>query len=134
MTIEIDLTQPLISEEGLNAPLFITSEHQYPLPSSGADGVSFPDFPTLRRSAIVGVIALGTITIGDHLASQLPQPPLQIDLVLTDPKDLDAKVDMSERYSAIRKGMTQTGVALLGDEDLRREIDDYKGVRTEQEV
>ena len=108
----------------------ITPEHQLPEPSARVEGVSFPAIPMLKRALTTSVVAVGTITVGQ------PQPINIADLrdfrvnTVIAPSDAGSP-NLAEHYARLKQEIVASGVPLLNDEELRREIRERKGIKTE---
>lgn len=128
MNIQLDRAK-LTDRQLPTIDLFFSRENQYREPTAGADGVSFPPQPTLKRFAIVtSTIMRGTVsTGGQHFdMSQFP------DLTIVLPSASHRKrATAAERYAQLKQDIVASGVPLLDDEDLRAEICERKGVKAE---
>ncbi len=128
MQIEIDMTKLAGTQDPLTAGAFLFPEHQYPEPSAGTDGVSYPTIPTLKSFVLTtSIIALGTVSLGS--------PPIDAkqvqDLQLVFPPPLHTKMaTAAERYAQLKQEIVASGVPVLNDEELRAEIRERKGVKS----
>jgi len=134
MTIQLDTTKLQGMEQAPIIHAFIAPAHQYPEPKAGVEGVSFPDMPMLKRAITTGLIAFGTVTVGGEPFDQAKYEGLRIDLVFSAVTDSARIATAAERYAQLRAAMEKAGLPLLGDEELRQEIKERKGVRSESEA
>lgn len=128
MEIELDLkklsdTLRLPADDTLLLP-----QNQEPELTVGADGASFPAFPTFRNPVLTsGLIVLGTSSTISRSFDPQAVPTFHIVLPASaEPKPATA----FEKYKLLKKQMADSGIPLLSDEDLRREIHERKGMRS----
>lgn len=122
MTIRLDRIVP--PEPGIEIEnVFLTGEHAaYPRPAADVGGVSLPSMPTLRHIALVTTVmftALGTaspaeanpVTFQD-LRFNFPAAPMET---------------TADHYDRLRREIVAAGIPLLGDDELRAEIEARRG-------
>ncbi len=131
MNIQMDLNNLTNEQPVIDA--FISTEHQYPEPTAAADGVSFPALPTLKRFVITTtVIALGTTSLTNTQRVDLDQFQ---GLGLVFPSGPEAKpLAAAERFAQLRREIVAAGIPLLNDDELREEIRERKGIKSEPEA
>jgi len=113
MKIQLDMTK---AEHLPMMDMRFSSEYKYPQPSAGTDGASFPAIPS------AGVFAIPS-TIGPFGTSSFPGSP----------ESHRTSAPPTERYAQLKRDIVASGVPLLDDEELRDEIRDPKGVKSEPE-
>lgn len=106
----------------------LAAENQVPVPKANYDGVSFPntmayDSPAILRAIAVGVIAVGTLTLGSE---PVDLSKLQAIIIAADTPNGTAEV-----YSRLREAIVAAGIPQLDDEALRDEIRERKGLQAE---
>lgn len=134
MTIQLDTTKLQGSEQAPIIHGVIAPEYQYPEPKAGVEGVSFPDVPVLKRAITTGIIAFGTITVGGEPFDQAKYQDLSIDFVFSAILDPAKVATAAEQYAQLRAAMERAGLPLLDDDELRQEIKERKGNRSEFEA
>jgi hypothetical protein len=108
----------------------VTTEHQIPEPSARVEGVSFPALPVFKRALSTSVFAVGAITVGQPLnAADLRDFRVNIILASSELGPLN----LAEHYAQLRQEIVASGVPLLNDEEVRLEIRERKGNKTERE-
>ena len=99
--------------------VFLRPENSYPEPLAGCDGVSFPPVPKRFLIATI-VMASGT----SPMESQRPLNGLRLVVARGESQDSAAR-----RYRQRRDEIVTSGVPMLDDEELRKEIQERKGIR-----
>lgn len=124
MNIQLDVTK-------MNAefiPVLIAPSHQLSETSARIDGISLPDVPILKRTIADSVIGFGTITVGEPLdLGGLQDLKVHIGLPASEARSLN----LAEQYARLKEEIVAAGIPLLSDEELRAEIRERRGVRSE---
>lgn len=115
MNIQIDTTRFDTPSPFSEMEVFLNSGFQRT--SANVGGMSFSSAPTLGKLLVATVI--GTIPVAPVDLATLPN--LGIQLVLREPDNTD------DDYSRIRQEMIASGIPMLSDDELRREIRERKG-------
>lgn len=129
MKIQLDMTKLSDHEQLPTIDVFVRQEHQYPEPTAGADGVTFPPIPTLKWLAgTTSIIAIGTASLTTQPIDTNKFQGLTIVLPAT---SQTRTATAAERYAHLKQEIVASGVPLLNDEELRAEIRERKGVKAE---
>jgi hypothetical protein len=109
--------------------VFLRGENSYTPPAAGFNGASFPALPTLKHITLattVFISALGTASAADAMT---PTPLTDIRFILPASIAVAASETAAERYRRLRSEIVAAGIPLLGDEELREEIESRRGDR-----
>jgi hypothetical protein len=105
-------------------------EYQRSTQSPSVGGISFSPLSLLQRRAILaGVAVIGTIPLPVE-GLDLLSTGMEVTFVFPSSSDLNAE----DEYSRIREEIVASGLPLLGDDEVRAEIRDRRGVRDDNEA
>jgi hypothetical protein len=131
MAIHIDKTKLENSDDYAAACAIPMPEYQVAESQIGVMGISFPSITLSKRAMTTGILTYGS-TFGESGVAE----SLQLNVILIFPAREEGSENLSpaERYAQLRKWIVESGLPLLDDEELRQEIRERKGVRTELEA
>jgi len=131
MNIQLDMTTSEKSQQLPTPDFFLVTAHQYSKPSTAADGVSFPALPIFKKFATTGVIALSTVAVGNEAVDLAEFQSFEFHFAF---HALPDAVPAAELYARLKEEIVASGVPLLNDDELRAEIRERKGVKSEQDA
>jgi hypothetical protein len=131
MAIQIDTAKLENNDDRSVVFVLPTPEYQVGEPQIGVMGVSFPRVPTLKRAMTTSIFAFGSTTVESEAVKSLD---LKINLIFPADPEESENLSAAERYVQLRKEIVESGLPLLNDEELRQEIRERKGVKTESEA
>ncbi len=104
-------------------------EYQHSAQSLGVGGISFSPLPLLKRSALVAsVFVIGTIPL-PMADSDLMVNGIEASFVFPSASDISA----NDEYTRIREEIAASGLPMLNDDEVRAEIRERKGARSDTE-
>jgi hypothetical protein len=131
MAIQIDITKMENNEDRSLVFPPPKSEYQVGEPQITVMGVTFPKTSSPKRPLTTDYLMFGTYPLERE---GIDLPKLNIALVFPAEMDESGNLVTAERYARLRKQIVESGLSLLSGEELRQEIRERKGVKTESEA